>query len=214
MAASAQIVPAHQNGAATQEQSSTQLGKGSADPAATAPEAEAAMPLSAEGLESGGPIGSNGDSSQKRVEASAVSKASAAPAVSLLAKGQTQNGKQQNKSTTAGALDAAVGPAQSTQPQQANREASSQPATRAEAAAAPAIPWLTREAAIERLEGLLRRLSAEHDPEGFFRERVSTEIAGCEKYYDSIKSPMWLSLVSSKVLIPNSAASTICCNLL
>lgn len=211
MAASALIEPAHQNGAATQEQSSTQLGEGSADPAATAPEAEAAMPLSAEGLESGGPYG---DSSQKRVKASAVSKASAAPAVSLFAKGQTQNGKQQNKSTTAAALDVAVGPAQSTQPQQANREASSQPATRAEAAAAPAIPMLTREAAIERLEGLLRRLSAEHDPEGFFRERVSTEIAGCEKYYDSIKSPMWLSLVSSKVLIPNSAASTVCCNLL
>lgn len=71
----------------------------------------------------------------------------------------------------------------------------------------PAGAGLTKEAAIERLEGLLRRLSAEHDPEGFFRERVSTELKGCENYYDRIRSPMWLSLVSSKVHSPHVSRS-------
>lgn len=67
------------------------------------------------------------------------------------------------------------------------------------ASPAPVQPSLTSEAALERIEGLLRRLCAEHDPEGFFQEKVSTELKGCENYYERIKSPMWFSRIRSKV---------------
>lgn len=192
MAASALVEPGHQNGAAAQGQGSTQQTKSSDHPSCSAPQAEAEMPLAGGG-------NANGHADQKRFEAAAISKTSAAPSVSLTASGQTQNGKQHNKTTTAAAPQPAVVEALAKQPQQATGEASSQPTAQSEPAAAPANPTLTREAAIERLEGLLRRLSAEHDPEGFFREAVSVELKGCEDYYDRISRPMWLSRISTQV---------------
>ena len=60
-------------------------------------------------------------------------------------------------------------------------------------------PALTPEVALERLEGLLRRLGAEHDPENFFQEKVRTDMLGCANYYEKIKHPMWFSLIRSKV---------------
>jgi hypothetical protein len=62
-------------------------------------------------------------------------------------------------------------------------------------------PGLAAEVAIERLEGLLRRLGAEHDPENFFQERVREEMLGCGNYYDKIKNPMWFSLIRNKVRV-------------
>jgi len=63
---------------------------------------------------------------------------------------------------------------------------------------------LTPEVALERLEGLLRRLGAEHDPENFFQEKVSTQMPGCADYYEKIKHPMWFSQMHAKV--------TTCCD--
>ena len=63
----------------------------------------------------------------------------------------------------------------------------------------PLVPQLSMDAALERIEGLLTRLSLEHDTEGFFKEKVSTEMPGCENYYERIKKPMWLSKIKDKV---------------
>jgi len=71
----------------------------------------------------------------------------------------------------------------------------------------PDAPGLVAEVAIERLEGLLRRLGAEHDPESFFQERVLKEQLGCENYYEKIKNPMWFSLIRAKVNTPSLAKS-------
>ena len=194
MAASALVESAHQNGSAAQDKGSQQS-KGPPDPMGNTPQAEEKMPLGTERA-----VEADGQASQKRVEAPAISKASAAPAVSLTASGQTQNGKQDTQSPTAAAPGPAVAAGQASQPQHANAEASSRPDTHSQPAANPAMPSLTREAAIERLEGLLRRLSSEHDPEGFFREAVSKELEGCKDYYDRISQPMWLSRISSQVI--------------
>ena len=58
---------------------------------------------------------------------------------------------------------------------------------------------LTLESAVERIDGLLRRLALEHDSEGYFQEKVSPSVPGCESYYERIKSPMWFALIREKV---------------
>ena len=67
-------------------------------------------------------------------------------------------------------------------------------------------PPLTPEVALERLEGLLRRLGAEHDPEKFFQEKVRSDMLGCANYYEKIKHPMWFSLIRSKVSLARQSA--------
>ena len=197
MAASALVEPAHQNGSAAQEQGAIQQSKGLPDPTGEIAQAEKEMPLAAEGAVA---REANGHAGQKGVEASAISKTYAAPGLNLTASGQTQNGKQDNMSPTTAAPGPAVAAGPASQPQPKHAEASSQATAHSQPAAALSAPSLTREAAIERLEGLLRRLSAEHDPEGFFREAVSKHLAGCEDYYDRISSPMWLSRISTQVI--------------
>ena len=58
---------------------------------------------------------------------------------------------------------------------------------------------LTFEAAVERVEGALRRLALEFDKEGFFQHKVSTDLRGCEDYYERIKNPMWFAHIREKV---------------
>ena len=58
---------------------------------------------------------------------------------------------------------------------------------------------LTFEAAVERVEGALRRLAVEFDKEGFFQHKVSTDLRGCEDYYERIKNPMWFARIREKV---------------
>lgn len=69
---------------------------------------------------------------------------------------------------------------------------------------APAGSALTFEAAVERVEGVLRRLTLEHDKGGFFQDRVSTDLRGCENYYERIKHPMWFSRIREKVSLQES----------
>lgn len=184
-------------------------------------------PVTAEATESAGPgptpavkpfpptspivsAGENGDASKVEVPRTGEAlKPGATPVVSVDASGVLSNGKltSSNADTTssqptanAGQQPAAPAAAQVTSSSNHTSQQGSQAEALPTAAAQPA---LTREAAIERLEGLLRRLSAEHDPEGFFREKVSTDLKGCENYYERIKNPMWLSLISSKVSSAN-----------
>ena len=63
----------------------------------------------------------------------------------------------------------------------------------------PLQPALPVEAAIERVEGFMRRLAVEHDKEGFFQQKVSTELRGCEDYYERVKHPMWFARIGEKV---------------
>lgn len=85
-------------------------------------------------------------------------------------------------------------PATTAAPSQA-AAATTQPA--AAGGAAPVL-GLTYEAAVERVEGFLRRLAVEHDKEGFFQEKVLTSLRGCEDYYVRIKHPMWFSRMREK----------------
>ena len=126
------------------------------------------------------------------------SKPSGAPVVNLAASGLAQEG---NSLTEPAALQQLPHQVQGTaeKTKQGSSEDAAQQPVQAEAPKASVQVALTKEAAVERLEGMLRRLSAEHDPEGFFRNRVSTDLKGCENYYERIKHPMWLSLISSKV---------------
>lgn len=60
---------------------------------------------------------------------------------------------------------------------------------------------LSLEAAIERIDGMLRRIALEHDKENFFQEKVSTDVQGCKDYYQRIDKPMWFALIREKVIL-------------
>lgn len=61
---------------------------------------------------------------------------------------------------------------------------------------------LSTDAAIERVDGMLRRLALEHDKESFFQEKVLTSTQGCADYYERIKKPMWFAAIREKVVFP------------
>ena len=116
--------------------------------------------------------------------------------------------------TAAGPSDAATGAEAGAAgvPEERKGGAEAQPAAvkagggGGEAAGGGVTPALTPEVALERLEGLLRRLGAEHDPENFFQEKVRTDMLGCANYYEKIKHPMWFSLIRSKVSLARQYA--------